>query len=143
MSTERASLPSTDDPSSWIDEFFKPGKHHKHDGTPVPPNGGDGCFEIDTVLQEGGNAFYAATAEGQTFVGEDEGPETNIYWRNLSGEPGYPGNACGVSIDVQDPDINVDIITTEGEVFGIVCTREMGDEIGDCGSWTDRGADLP
>ncbi|MFD5493712.1 hypothetical protein ACFYY3_12300 [Streptomyces sp. NPDC001812] len=123
----------------------EPGKEKDNDR----PGPGDGCFEIDTVRQEGGGggAFYAATSGGVAYVGDELSPLGSIDWDDLSDEGGaVPNGACGVSIDVgptgQGSDIVIDVITTSGTVHTITCDR-TGSVITGCGTWVEREAPTP
>ncbi|MFD7504287.1 hypothetical protein [Streptomyces sp. NPDC059850] len=119
-------------------------------GKPKPPRpGANGCFDIDTVRQEGagGGAFYAAVSFGIPYVGDESGPGGDIDWDDLSDEGGaVPVGACGVSIDVgpggPGSDIFIDVITTSGTVHGITCNR-MGSVITFCGTWVQRATPTP
>ncbi|WP_328920816.1 MULTISPECIES: hypothetical protein [unclassified Streptomyces] len=134
VSTDRGSL--WEDPDPYFPWNGKPGK-------PVRPGGG--CFEIDTVRQEGGSGFYAATSGGIVYAGDESGAGGNIDWDDLisDGEGDVPVGACGVSIDIAGNDIFIDVITTSGTVYGIVCNRVGGDEVGTCGDWVQRATPTP
>lgn len=127
----------------------EPGKEKEQEKDKDRPGPGNGCFEIDTVRQEGGGggAFYAATSGGAAYVGDELSPLGTIAWDDLSDEGGaVPNGACGVSIDVgptgQGSDIVIDVITTSGTVHTITCDR-TGSVITGCGTWVERNAPTP
>ncbi|MGW2558384.1 hypothetical protein ACWCXB_03865 [Streptomyces sp. NPDC001514] len=157
VSTDRGSLPSAypaldRDKDRDKDKDKDKGKGRPKPPTPPtppppPPPVDAACFEIDTVRQEaaGDGAFYSAVSFGRPFVGEEDGQLGPIDWLDLSAEEfgDAPENPCGTSIDIgpvgeeNGSEIVVDVITTDGLVYTIVCER-TGGSIDSCGTWAQR-----
>ncbi|MET9695134.1 hypothetical protein ABZY81_43380, partial [Streptomyces sp. NPDC006514] len=92
------------------------------------PRGEAACYDTASLIEQGTRSFKAVLTPGQTWVGvrDLQGPSnhTSFSWHNLTdptAHPGYPDNACGVTISQQTESVAIDVVTTDGEVFETWC----------------------
>ncbi|MFD9083004.1 hypothetical protein ACFYYM_22905 [Streptomyces erythrochromogenes] len=107
------------------------GTKPKAERGPAGPQGPPGpCVDIDTVGVPGsmsGAEYSAALTRGRTYVGYRSAPTGAYAWKDLTNyrqTPGYPRNACGVSVKVADR-VYVKVLTTAGTVFETSCTLTL------------------
>ncbi|MFJ2597014.1 hypothetical protein [Streptomyces erythrochromogenes] len=107
------------------------GTKPKAERGPAGPQGPPGpCVDIDTVGVPGsmsGAEYSAALTRGRTYVGYRSAPTGAYAWKDLTNyrqTPGYPRNACGVSVKVADR-VYVKVLTTAGAVFETSCTLTL------------------
>lgn len=107
------------------------GPKPKAERGPAGPQGPPGpCVDIDTVGVPGsmsGAEYSAALTRGRTYVGYRSAPTGAYAWKDLTNyrqTPGYPRNACGVSVKVADR-VYVKVLTTAGAVFETSCTLTL------------------
>ncbi|WP_329443611.1 hypothetical protein OG906_16445 [Streptomyces sp. NBC_01426] len=83
---------------------------------------------VDTAQGRFGLEFSAVVSRGKAFLGRrttsaivENGP---YVWKDLSTgvNPGFPRNACGVSLNILDVTAQVKVLTTDGNVFENSCT---------------------
>ncbi|MFD8984886.1 hypothetical protein [Streptomyces sp. NPDC059564] len=84
-------------------------------------------MDIDTVSGPGASEFSAALTRGKAYVGARATPTSAYSWRDLTkaGTPGFPRNACGVSVRVGGGRVYVKVLTTAGDVYENSCTTAL------------------
>ncbi|MFJ9344496.1 hypothetical protein ACIRP0_35230 [Streptomyces sp. NPDC101733] len=100
-------------------------KGPKGDRGPAGPPGSTGpCADIDTVAGPGTSEFSGALSKGRTYVGARATPASAYYWVDLTRArtPGYPRNACGVSVRLAGERVYVKVLTTHGDIYENSCT---------------------
>ncbi|MDJ0384120.1 hypothetical protein [Streptomyces sp. G-G2] len=84
------------------------------------------CADVDSAKGPADLEFSAAISKGRTFIGVRKSqPTPGPYaWKNLTGpkNPGYPKNACSVSVESSGPTVYVKVLTVSGDVYENTCT---------------------
>ncbi|ATZ25452.1 hypothetical protein SLAV_18020 [Streptomyces lavendulae subsp. lavendulae] len=99
---------------------------------PAGPHGP--CADVDTVSGPGTSEFSAVLSRGRAYVGARSGPTAPYYWQDLTRArtPGFPRDACGVSVRVGGPRVYVKVLTTGGDIYENSCTTALACTLG----WT-------
>ncbi|MEU9944907.1 hypothetical protein ACIP46_39565 [Streptomyces lavendulae] len=92
---------------------------------PAGPHGP--CADVDTVSGPGTSEFSAVLSRGRAYVGARSGPTAPYYWQDLTRArtPGFPRDACGVSVRVGGPRVYVKVLTTGGDIYENSCTTAL------------------
>ncbi|MDH6545572.1 hypothetical protein [Streptomyces sp. SPB4] len=92
---------------------------------PAGPHGP--CADVDTVSGPGTSEFSAVLSRGRAYVGARSGPTAPYYWQDLTRArtPGFPRDACGVSVRVGGPRVYVKVLTTGGDIYENSCSTTL------------------
>ncbi|WP_330297228.1 hypothetical protein [Streptomyces sp. NBC_00503] len=81
---------------------------------------------MDTARGQSNLEFTAALSGGKAFLGRRETRPSNgpYVWKDLTtaANPGFPRNACSVSLGIDVFTAYVKVLTTTGDVYENFCT---------------------
>ncbi|MEV4193398.1 hypothetical protein [Streptomyces toxytricini] len=97
---------------------------------PTGPQGASGqCFDVDAVRPAAAREVKAVLSDTVTYAGiRDLTPAPTPWrWYDLTdtGET-YPTDACAVSVSSQANIVNIEVLTTGGEIYETSCTINPG-----------------
>ncbi|MEV6582151.1 hypothetical protein AB0M92_28730 [Streptomyces sp. NPDC051582] len=97
---------------------------------PTGARGASGqCFDVDSIRPAASREVKAVLSETITYAGiRDLTPNrTNWRWYDLTdtGET-YPTDACAVSVSSQANIVNIEVLTTGGDIWETTCTIDPG-----------------
>ncbi|MEV6648967.1 hypothetical protein [Streptomyces sp. NPDC051219] len=84
------------------------------------------CNDLDAVALPRGEEYGAVLVNGRAYAGRriiNVRPPGRFFWQNLttSRNPGYPRNACGISISAIGLHAWIRVVTTDGRVYETHC----------------------
>ncbi|MER5935487.1 hypothetical protein [Streptomyces sp. NPDC002054] len=86
------------------------------------------CADIDSTEGEGDVEFSAVLSKGKAYLGRRSvAPVGQYTWRDLTTyqNPGFPKEACSVSVSTEGRIVYVKVLTTGGDVYENYCTYAL------------------